>query len=79
MPYVKLSLTTSEGKLTSLSEELLHLQEEMNTTLEELLEVRATMDYCHRELDLRAKLTACLNDAQLAEAKACHAATAATL
>ena len=51
----------------------------MNTALEELLEVRATMDYHRWELDLGAELAAHFNDAQLAKAKAHHAATASTL
>ena len=47
---------SSEGELTSLSKELLQLQEEMNIALKELLEVRASMD-CHcRELDLGVEL-----------------------
>ena len=79
MPYDKQPLATSEGKLTGLSKELLQLQEEMNNALEELLEIKATMDYHHREPDIGAELAACLNDAQLAEAKTCHAATATTL
>ena len=78
MPHIKWPPATSKGKLTSLSKELLQLQEEMNAALEELLEVRASMD-CHCwELDLGAELAVCLNDAQLTKAKACHAATTNT-
>ena len=51
-PHVVQPPATSEGKLTGLSKELLQLQKEMNTALEELLEVTASMDYCHRELDV---------------------------
>ena len=48
----------------------------MNTALEELLEVRASMD-CHcRELDLGVELAVYHNDAQLAKAKTCHIAAA---
>ena len=57
MPYVEWPLATSEGKPTSQSEELLHLQEEMNTALKELLEVRATMDYHYRELHLKGRIS----------------------
>ena len=60
MPYIEWPLATLEGELTSLSKELLQLQEEMNTALEELLEVRASMDCCCRELDLGAELAACI-------------------
>ena len=42
-----------EGRPISPSKELLQLQEEMSTALEELLEVRASMDCHYRELDLR--------------------------
>ena len=76
MPYVKWPLTSSEGEPTSLSKEMLQLQEEMNTALEELLEVRASMDCCHRELYVGAELAACHNDAQLTEAKTHHTAAA---
>ena len=55
-PYIEQPLASSEGELTSLSKELLQVQEEMNIPLEELLEVRASMDYCHREQDLGAEL-----------------------
>ena len=79
MPYIKWSPATSEGKLTGLSKELLQLQEEMNTALEELLEVRASMDCHHRELDLQVELAVHHNDAQLPEAQTHHTATAATL
>ena len=79
MPYVEWSLATLEGKPTSLSKELLQLQEEMNTALEELLEVRASMDCHHRELDLGVELAACHNDTQLVKAKTCHATIAAAL
>ena len=48
--------------------------------------VRASADYCHRELDLKAELATCQNDTQLAkdeawlaEAKAWHADIAAAL
>ena len=51
----------------------------MNTALEELLEARISMDCCFRELDLGAELAVHLNDAQLAEDKAWHAAATATL
>ena len=50
--YVEWPPATLEGRLTGLSKELLKLQGEMNTALEELLEIRANMDYCCRELDL---------------------------
>ena len=76
MPYIEQTLASLEGKLTSLSKELFQLQEEMNTALEELLDVRASMDCHHRELDLGAVMVVCHNDAQLAKAKTCHAATA---
>ena len=79
MLHVKWPPAILEGKPTSLSKELLQLWEEMNTALEELLEFRASMDCCCRELDLGADLAACLNDAQLAEAKPHHATTAANL
>ena len=79
MPYVEWHPASSEGKSTSLFKELLQLQEEMNTALEELPEVRASMD-CHcRELDLGAELAVCHNDSQLTKAKTCHAAAAAAL
>ena len=32
--------------------------------------VRASTDYCHKELALKAELATCQNDAQLAKAKA---------
>ena len=48
----------------------------MNTALEELLEVRASIDYCCRELDLGLELVACHNDAPLNKAKTCHTAIA---
>ena len=51
----------------------------MNTVREELLEVRGSMHYCCRELDLGAELAACHNDAQLTKAKTCHTATAIAL
>ena len=47
--------------------------------LEELLEVRASMDCHHRELDLGTELAACHNDAQLTKAKTHHSAAAAAL
>ena len=79
MSYIKQPLASSEGEPTSLSKELLQLQEEMNTALEELLEFRASMD-CHcKELDLGAEMAVCHSNAQLTEAKVCHAATAAAL
>ena len=76
MPYVKWPLASLEGELTSLSKEL---QEEMNIALEGLFEFRASMDCHHRELDLGMELAAHHNDAQIAEAKTCHAAAAAAL
>ena len=79
MPYIKWPPASSEGKLTSLSKELFHLQEEMNTDIEELLEVRASLDYCHRELDLGAELAAHHNDAQLTKAKTHHTAASTAL
>ena len=79
MPYVEQSLAFLEGELTSLSKELLQLQEERNTALEELLEVRASMDCHQRELDLWAEFAAHHNDAQLAKAKTCHTVTVAAL
>ena len=43
----------------------------------------ATMDFCHRELELNTEHAVCLNDAQVAkaikEAKVCHATTACAL
>ena len=51
----------------------------MNTALEELLEVRASMVCCCRELDLGAELAAHHNNAQLVEAKTPHAPTAVAL
>ena len=52
----------------------------MNTALEEeLLEVRASMDYHFRELELGAELAAHHSDAQLTKAKTCHAAAATGL
>ena len=51
--------------------------------LEQLPTHRATIDFCHRELDLNVELAVCLNDAQAAEAikeaKVCHATTACAL
>ena len=79
IPCIKWPLASLECKPTSLSKELLQLQEVMNTALEKLLEVRASMYSCHRELDFGAELAVHHNDAQLAEAKICHAATAAVL
>ena len=79
MPYIEQPPATLEGELTDLSNELLQLQEEMNTALQELLEVRATMDYCHKELDLGAELAAHHNDTQLTNTKTCHVATATAL
>ena len=67
---IKWPLSSSEGDLTSLSKELLQLQEEMNTALGELLEVGHGLP--PQELDLGAELAACHNDAQLTKAKACH-------
>ena len=78
-PYVEWPPATSDGELTTLSKELLQLQEEMNTALQELLEFRASMDCYHRQLDLGAELAVHHNDAQLAKAKTYHAATAAAL
>ena len=78
-PNVEWPPATLEGKLSGLSKELLQLQEEMNTALEELLQVRASIDYHHRQLDLRAELAAHHNDTQPAKAKACHVATTTTL
>ena len=51
----------------------------MNTALEELLEVMASMDCHQRHLDLGVELAAHHNYAQLAEAKTCHTAAAAAL
>ena len=79
MPYVEQPPATLEGELSGLSKKLLQLQKEMNTALEELLEVRASMDYCHWELDLGAELVVCHNDTQLTEAKRCHTAIATAL
>ena len=78
-PYIKQPPATLEGELTSLSKELLQLQEEMNTALEELLEVRASMDCHHMELHLAVELAVHHNDTQLAKAKTHHAATATAL
>ena len=51
--------------------------------LEQLLANRATIDFCHRELELDAELMACLNDAQatkaIKEAEECHTTTAHAL
>ena len=52
MPHVEWPPASLEGKLTSLHKELLQVQEEINTALEELLEFRASMDCHHGELDL---------------------------
>ena len=79
MPYIKQPLASAGGELTSLSKELLQLQEEMNTALEELLEVRASMDCHHWNLDLGVELVAHHNDTQFTEAKTCHTAAAAAL
>ena len=48
----------------------------MNTALEELLEVRASLDCHYRELDLGVELTIFHNDAQLAKAQTCYTAAA---
>ena len=78
MPYIKQPPATSEDKLTGLAKEL-QLWEEMNTAIEELLELKASMD-CHcRELDSEADLAACHNDAQQAKANTCHAVAAIAL
>ena len=55
------------------------MQGEVNTAVEELLKVRVSMDHCSGELDLGVEMAVYLNDAQLTEAKACHAATAVVL
>ena len=79
-------LATSESQLAGLSRELLQLQQRVTTALRELLIVRASVDYFHRELDLKVELVTFQNDtqlakaeAQLAEAKAQHADTATAL
>ena len=51
-----------------LSDELLQLQEQMNVAQECLITNRATMDSCHRELELNIELMACLNEAQAIKA-----------
>ena len=73
-------LATSESEPANLSRELLQLQQRVTTALRELLMVRASMDYCHRELGLKVELATCQNDpwltkaeAWLAEAKVWHA------
>ena len=58
----------TKGGPTGFSDELLQLQEKMNVALEQLLANRATMDFCHRELELNVELAACLNDAQATKA-----------
>ena len=40
----------------------------MNVALEQLLTNRATMYFCHRELELNVELAACLNDAHATKA-----------
>ena len=79
MPYIKWPPVSLEGEPTSLSKELLQLQEEMKTASEELLEFSASIDCQCREQDLGVELAVCHNDAQLAKAKTCHAAAAAAL
>ena len=56
MPSIKWPLVSSENEETGLSKELFQLQWKMNTALAELLEVRASMDHCHRELDVQMEL-----------------------
>ena len=51
-----------------LPDEVLQLQGQVNTALEWLLTTRATMDSCHRELELNAKLAMCMNEAQAVKA-----------
>ena len=55
----------------------------MNMALELLLTNRATMDFCHRKLELNAKLAVHLNDAQatkaIKEAEMHHTTAACTL
>ena len=67
LPFITQSVAPTKGGPTSFSDELLQLQEKMNVALEWLLTNRATMDFCHRELDLNTELAACLNDAQAAK------------
>ena len=61
----------------------LQLQGKINMALEQLLQVRATMDFCCRELELNVECLAHLNDAQfteaIKEAEVCHATTATAL
>ena len=55
----------------------------MNLALEQLLTVRATIDFCCRELELKAELVVHLNKAQfteaIKEAEVCHTTMATTL
>ena len=68
---------------TGFPDGVLQLQREMNVVMEQLLAKRATMDFQCRELELNAELTACLNDAQAAEAikeaEVCHQNTTCAL
>ena len=68
IPFVTQPQAPSKGGPASLLDELLQLQEKMNVALERLLTSRATIDFCHRKLELNAELVAHLNDAQAAEA-----------
>ena len=83
IPFVTWPQASSKGEPAGLSGELLHLEDKMNVTLEQLLKNRATMDFYHKELDLNAKPMLYLNDAQATEtrkeAKVHCAATACAL
>ena len=67
---IKQPLATLQSELASLSREVLQLQWRVSTALRELLMVRASMDYCCRELGLKVELATCQNDAWLTEAEA---------